>query len=144
MNERKHHMTPAEINTRINKIAAKFGPKCYVGYGFATGRPDNNPILCSLYPQGVTGKSVMCEYAATFEEALEKIENAAEKFVSTHRDDSIRRLALAMIDKADGSGFVTKDDFKKSSFSMVEVEGLFDDALVTANLLSAKPIFVAE
>jgi hypothetical protein len=86
----------------------------------------------------------MCEYAATFEEALEKIENAAEKFVSTHRDDSIRRLALAMIDKADGSGFVTKEDFRKSSFSMVEVEGLFDDALVTANLLSAKPIFVAE
>jgi len=135
-------MTPQEIQARINAFTEKVGPLAYVSMVMSSGRA-GKPLITTIYPNGVVDGRVAVHppLSTTFEEAFANMEAEWAKHQASFNVDTIRKMALDIIDLTDALGECTIDSLAKRHPRSV-VERLAADACEVAGGIAGKPYAV--
>src|SRR5690606_29705401 len=117
-------MTPAEIKDRIEAIAKSIGPKAYVSIIVSTGYDTHGLVTASLWPEDLTGEHHVTARADTFAKALDKLEAAWAGARDLADKNTIRKMALAVIEITGDQGQCSDAALRGADFSQQQIDRL--------------------
>ncbi|GLK77998.1 hypothetical protein GCM10008171_32520 [Methylopila jiangsuensis] len=135
-----HDMTPAEACAEARKIAAEVGPEARLWIRLETDQRRAGGVGMTLYPFGIVrGDEDLKVTDGTFRGAFAKVRAELAGAAAKRAAVTIRKLALAIIDKADG-GAVTELDLL-ASFNAGEIAQYGEAACAEATRLAGNAPF---
>lgn len=130
-------MTPAEIKDRIEAFAKSIGPKAYVSISVSTGYDASGLVTAILWPEDIIGKHRVTAQADTFSEALDKLEAAWDDARDLADKNTIRKMALAVIEITGDQGRCSDAALRGADFSQQQIDRLGSRACAEATRLAA-------
>lgn len=124
------------LTRRVEKIVEEFGTDCYVQVGVKRDRYMSSPRPhASIFPENVLHSG--CHgYGATLDEALDEALKKARAKEDCDSPETVRKMALAIIDKADGTGNCDTSALAASGFRSRQIVAMGPRAVEEANRLS--------
>lgn len=135
-------MTPAEIHAEICALAAEAGSRATVNVTIGGGGAAVGPYIFGfLYPDGITGATAPIRMSGNdFTTVLAGLRAKWDERAETHRRETIRKLALAIIRITADRGECTDRDLRVE-FDAEEVARYSADAVADANAIAANGPF---
>jgi hypothetical protein len=130
-------MTPAEIKDRIEAFAKSIGPKAYVSISVSTGSDTHGLVIASLWPESLTGEHHVTVRADTFAKALDKLEAAWDDARDLADKNTIRKMALAIIEITGDQGRCSDAALRGAGFSQQQIDRLGSRACAEATRLAS-------
>jgi hypothetical protein len=91
-------MTPVEIRNSLNDLCRGIGPKATGSVYLHDSSSDARPVYASLHPYGgFKSEGYVAVYGTTFEEALDRLRAEWVKQSDLYREETTKKLALAII-----------------------------------------------
>lgn len=129
-------MTAADIQAHVADLRVTAGCAVSIGATLSEYRRAPCEVYFSTLPSG------HFIYAETWPEAIEEARAYAQERAQQRRQDTIRRMALAIIEATDRDGACTESALTRAGFSRADIEALGADACVRAERMSQGAGFV--
>ncbi|MEI9428715.1 hypothetical protein [Mesorhizobium sp. Cs1299R1N3] len=131
-------MNPSQINNAIERLKAIVGPSAYISISMTS---DHGLVRGVVYPLGIlSGGAIYAERCETFESAFEQLNAKWAEERSKYHVESIRKMALEVIDHTHRKGECTAADLRKK-FSADEIAFFGSDALTVASEMAGGTAF---
>jgi hypothetical protein len=131
-------MTPSEIQAVLAEIAAEAGPKAHASIDVAVSDIRTHLVTACFWPEGVTGRGHSIHTGgSTFAEALKKLREEWDAAKALADNNTLRKMALAVIEISTDIGACTDASLRGRGFSQQQVTRLGKSACEEATRLAA-------
>lgn len=132
-------MTEIEIRDALREIAEDAGPKAWVDACINPAYAGNGFVHATLYPNGISGAGDhrISVDAATFAEAVDKLGRAWEARKMLADKQTIRKMALTIIEISTDQGRCSDAALRGAGFSQHQVNAMGALACEEATRLAA-------
>jgi len=129
-------MTPTEIKAALKAIAVDAGPKAYASIDISAD--SRATISAGLYPEGITGHSMCIRVEADdFSEVIDKLNRAWEARRDLQDKQTIRKMALSVIEISTDHGECSDAALRGAGFSQRQIDAMGATACSEATRLAA-------
>ena len=130
-------MTPIAIREALRSIAGEAGPAAWADLSVSTEHPDASAVRGVLYPQGIAAGHCIHGRGPGFAEALEDLRSNWAQARSLADTNSIRRMALAIIEITGDQGECADAALRGAGFDQQQIARLGALACSEATRLAA-------
>lgn len=131
-------LTPAEVHAAASELAHSEGGRAYHIAMVLNGEA----AIHICFAGDISGRRTIKGEAGSWRGALANISAAVDGARAKRRAETIRRMALKIIDIADGAGTVSDRALRCEDFAPDEVSALSAEACALANEMAGRGPFV--
>lgn len=130
-------MTPIAIRGALRAIAGEAGPAAWADLSVSIEHPDESAVRGVLYPQGIAAGHCIHGRGPGFAEALDDLRRNWAQARALADRNSIRRMALAIIEITGGQGECSDAGLRGAGFDQEQIARLGALACSEATRLTA-------
>lgn len=140
----KECFTAEQLIAEARRLTKLGGPTTFVSFGASFGPHSNDKKGAGLavYPDDLLNSRTAKTFYGTFPEMIAAAEEFIAGYAPAREAETVRRMALAIIDITDRLGGCSDTNLKADNFSLTEIGNLHVRACEAASRMSGNAPFV--